>query len=376
MCEEGEEVGVKNKIIDLEDMNTWPSDFCREILENKNLIVNYHQEEIQVDRLAEHDLSVRYNRPHNDYQNDYDIFIQRLEEIVCGGSIIVYHCTRLADHEIRDIRKNGLKMLTPDLVKSRIANAVTNSLLTEEQGSYLIKSKHIAAKLDGKWGVRSNLLFFCSTKSPLKYWDGVGRFFRYWGGEAIYVGHEDDRRISHQLMKIGNPCIVKCSIPFSEMNRGETLSEHMLSYYIPHANLSSFESRVSNLIEVVRFLQIDGREEFSTALGLNREEMKPHNLRKVVGKIRESLKSGLPQIEESHDDIFNLIRRFLDRSNIDDANYLSLKQYKSNLNVESYYEFDVILERNTRPGEVIDVIEIHHNDFHKLTGFKELPPYQ
>ena len=172
------------------------------------------------------------------------------------------------------------------MIKHRITCGLENSLLTEKQASYLINGEPIEDKLSNKWGQRCEILFFCSVKSLLRNEIGVGSFFRYWGGEAIYVGDEDDDDISDQLKAIGKPCIVKCAIPFSDMDRSPNLSHHMLSYYILHGDLSSFDSRVSNL------------------------------------------------------------------------------------DVDRYYAFDVILKRNTRGEEVIDVIDINHEDFHKLTGYK------
>jgi hypothetical protein len=58
------------------------------------------------------------------------------------------------------------------------------------------------------------MIWFCPNRSTLREASGVHRLFRSWGGEAVYVGHEQDENIGAVLASIGTPCIVKCAIPF------------------------------------------------------------------------------------------------------------------------------------------------------------------
>jgi hypothetical protein len=58
------------------------------------------------------------------------------------------------------------------------------------------------------------MIWFCPNRSTLQDASGVYRLFRSWGGESVYVGHEDDQSISAALGCIGTPCIVICAIPF------------------------------------------------------------------------------------------------------------------------------------------------------------------
>lgn len=359
--------------IDLEDINTWPSNFCEELWKNKELIVSYHQEKIRVDRMAKDDLFVRSNPPDNIHEDNYNLFVGMLEKIVCGRSIVVYHCTRLTSYEIEDIKKNGLRMLTPDLVKTRIERATENSLLGQDECSYLLHSEHIRNNLSESVGKRLNMIFFCSAKSVLKNERGVGRFFRCWGGEAIYMGHEDDPTISHRLRTIGKPCIIKCAVPFSDTGRIHAgLVQCMISYFILNNNLSSFESRVGNLIENVNIYSPGStRDDFIKSIGLNMTEMNQSNIPYVSMKIKEYMINNSDPIEESHADIEEIIQNFFKTSTVDVAEQTALKDYESNLSVEPYYQFDVIIKRNISPEELVDVIDIDHEDFFKLTECKK-----
>src|ERR1700676_2031123 len=46
---------------------------------------------------------------------------------------------------------------------------------------------------------------------------GVGRFFRYWGGEALYNSHQDHAVRGPLLESIGTPCVIQADIPISNL---------------------------------------------------------------------------------------------------------------------------------------------------------------
>ena len=74
------------------------------------------------------------------------------------------------------------------------------SLITPDIARRL-KSKNRASEQPGA-------VYFCFFPPRTDDEDGIGRFFRHWGGEALYVCHEDDPITSPTISCVGRPCIV------------------------------------------------------------------------------------------------------------------------------------------------------------------------
>jgi hypothetical protein len=53
-----------------------------------------------------------------------------------GHLVRAYHCTRLTDREIRNVRRDGLRLLTPELVQRRLQDAVTDGLLMTDEATF------------------------------------------------------------------------------------------------------------------------------------------------------------------------------------------------------------------------------------------------
>src|SRR5713226_6661167 len=45
------------------------------------------------------------------------------------------------------------------------------------------------------------------------------RFFRHWGGEALYSSYESDPITSSAIRVIGTPCIVEADIPIASLGK-------------------------------------------------------------------------------------------------------------------------------------------------------------
>ncbi|MCD4782881.1 MAG: hypothetical protein K8T10_03510 [Candidatus Eremiobacteraeota bacterium] len=90
------------------------------------------------------------------------------------------------------------------------------------------------------------------------------RLFKYWGGEAVYGGHENDPIISNTLKLIGSPCIIKCSVPISEVDKNPPdFCKRFLSYFIsndieypePPASFDMYTERDLKSIEVLEIIE-------------------------------------------------------------------------------------------------------------------------
>lgn len=219
--------------IDIEDTSTWPDRFLKIISDNKDLFIAFHTEENRVDKLAREDVALRMNRPINPHASGYKDVLSALANILHEQNIVGYHCTRLAPHEIENIKSGGMKMLTRELVETRFKHALEIGLLSEKQYRYISSSDLLKDSLNNECGHRTEYIWFCPNRSTLKEGDAVCRLFQSWGGEAVYNGHEEDKNIGPHLKSIGVPCIVKCSMPMTDIEDDLTyMAKRFISQFI------------------------------------------------------------------------------------------------------------------------------------------------
>lgn len=202
--------------IEIEDCTTWPSAFLQQATTNRPLAIAYHHERSRIDRLCQDDIRLRTGPPPNEYNNAYYELVEGLEAILIRNWIVGYHCTRLTRSEIDDIKTNGLQILSLSLVKRRLAQCKADGLLSPEHYEYLRNSRDVELSLGNRHGQRTGMIWFCANRSTLQDALSVHRFFRSWGGEAVYLGHEEDESIAPILARIGTPYIVKCAIHFRQ----------------------------------------------------------------------------------------------------------------------------------------------------------------
>lgn len=122
-----------------------------------------------------------------------------------GAAVRAFHATRLLPHEIEAIRDSGLRMLTEDLVLSRIREAATAGFLD----AHLVKeleSGHVFATRE--FENRENQICFFLSTSVLEHRPGsVRNLMRYWGGEALSFSKRSSVFEQH-LERLGVPAVV------------------------------------------------------------------------------------------------------------------------------------------------------------------------
>jgi len=218
--------------VEIEKIDSWPEDFREEAEKNRSLLVNYHQEYFRISQLCDECVKYRVNPPQNIYATEYSTLVTRLEKILSEHDIVGYHCTRLTPREINDIRADGLKILTGDLVNKKLENALEDGHISEIEFTDLKSSEIIKKNLENENGRRTGLIAFCPNRSILKNFHGVYRLFRYWGGEAVYRGYEKIDKFSLAKRFIGLPCVIKCAVPYSDMKNYSSVAESFLSHLI------------------------------------------------------------------------------------------------------------------------------------------------
>ncbi len=198
--------------VEIEVIETWPPDFIQSAIQNRDLILSYQHEQQRIDHLCRDDVMARIHPPDNEYEISYNELSNRLDESLTQHRIVGYHCTRLAQEEIEEIKLSGLRVLSPELVQKKLDLYVEG--VRPSHFASLKSNQAIREHLENQHGHRIGMTWFCPNRSTLKDSGAVYHLFKYWGGEAVYGGYENDQNTATILGNIGIPAIVKCAIPF------------------------------------------------------------------------------------------------------------------------------------------------------------------
>ncbi|KWB20846.1 hypothetical protein WL32_17100 [Burkholderia cepacia] len=112
------------------------------------------------------------------------------------------------------------------MLRCRIDGLVQAGLLACEIGAGL------AQRNQAEDSNRARRLWFCFFPPGLEGESGIGRFFRHWGGEALYNSHEHDAKTSPILRAIGTPCIVEANVPIASLAPGVRLAMKLVRRYL------------------------------------------------------------------------------------------------------------------------------------------------
>lgn len=162
----------------------------------------------------------------------YDSTIYGLTDILKKFSLHGYHCTRLTDDEIAQIFSAGMSLQNLDKLKQRI-NALKDSRIISPEIGERLKNENQADDRN-----RAGMLWFCFFAPNLVDESGIERFFRSWGGEALYNSHENDDETGRALSQIGTPCVIEAKVPIDGL-RVDSLSIHMAKRYSFNRGLGS-----------------------------------------------------------------------------------------------------------------------------------------
>ena len=111
---------------------------------------------------------------------------------------------------------------------------------------------------------RTGTVWFCFFPPGRTGEDGIGRFFRHWGGEALYNSHERDPVSSQAISCIGTPCLVEANVPIAALARHCGLEFNILRRFLvgrglPGQGSADYEGRIvrplpaANVRRVIRF---------------------------------------------------------------------------------------------------------------------------
>src|SRR5215472_7793754 len=153
--------------VEIEEEATWPAEFRESAVAGRQLVISYQRERKRIDRLIQQDTSARTNPPRNAFRSEYDRLVETLEGILSSHRVVGYHCTRLTPGEATDIRMNGLRVLSQELVRVKLRHCFAEGHLTQANFAYLQNSPHMADSLRDQYGRRTHQIAYCPNQSTL-----------------------------------------------------------------------------------------------------------------------------------------------------------------------------------------------------------------
>lgn len=214
---------------ELELPQTWPAAVRELVKGNREALIDYQRERGRIDRLGWADVRVRINPPSNPHRARYDALLALAEAQLRGHRLVGYHCTRLTPAEVGKIRREGLRALSPDLVRERLESLVDAGEMSAAKCRFFQEHTALHSHLANRHGRRTGLVWLCPNRSTLRVPSMVYRLFRSWGGEALYAGFEDDPAMIALLTALGKPAIVKCAVPLPSDDLHGCRGAHLLS---------------------------------------------------------------------------------------------------------------------------------------------------
>ncbi|WP_256647064.1 hypothetical protein [Thermomonas paludicola] len=214
---------------ELELPQTWPAAVRVLVEENREDLIAYQRERGRIDRLGCTEVRVRMDPPINPHRAGYDTVLARTEALLSGHRLVGYHCTRLTRAEVCRVRRDGLRTLSPELMRERLESLVDDREISAAQCRFFLDHPILHTHLSNRHGTRTGLVWLCPNRSTLREPTGVYRLFRSWGGEALYAGFEDDPSVVAVLTALGRPAIVKCAVPLPVDDLHGCRAAHLLS---------------------------------------------------------------------------------------------------------------------------------------------------
>ena len=195
-------------LLDLERVDSWPPELLRVLHHHCDVLYKY-----------EEDFALPPRDPFTCTDSDLeraaavgrarDRAISVVSDALRSYAIRGWHCTRLTDWEAQAIVADGLGLPDDGMLHRRIDRLVADGALTPDLADRL-KARNQASESN-----RAGRIWFCFFPPRIASEGGIGRFFRHWGGEALYNSHEADPITSPILRTIGIPALVEADIPIA-----------------------------------------------------------------------------------------------------------------------------------------------------------------
>ncbi len=238
-----------NNAIVIDIKETWTKEMLDILDNNKNDLSDYYRIEQELTRKSNYNDNFMFNNTSNDKEAIFNEVCLKLREELFNKKIIGFHCSRLTNEEINNIKIDGLRPLTSNLIEEKLDILVRTDLISQKEYDYLLENNVSAQKN------RSGMVMNFFSIDTLKDCGGLSRLFRAWGGESIYYNNESIIEWRKLLFRIGKPVIILCSLKYTDINAFTDLEKLIIQHYIQEKiydtnNISKVVVNVKNVITI------------------------------------------------------------------------------------------------------------------------------
>ncbi len=197
-----------NVVVDVDDIKSWPEEVRAAVASTAEDLRNTTRDTSDLD-----------------VSPDDDCF----RALFRGRMLLAYHCTRLLDSEVDQIRSAGMRMLTEGLVVDKLRLAEADGAITPGEARNLRAGSVFAG--DRHHNRTNRVCVFTGRSTFDDHVAGLWRLLTTWGGEAIYfttAGDEHEAR----LRSIGSASIVVLGVDITGSWREHHASPGLLASFV------------------------------------------------------------------------------------------------------------------------------------------------
>lgn len=239
----------------LDSLQTWPAVVIDILRASERELRSFLEEERRVEELGRIDLIVRFSPPANPFLSSWRETTDSLSRVLESVAIIGFHCTRLVSWEIDNIRKQGLRPLSRGFTLTRIDRVYDERLIKADVANALSQINECDHEF------RRDAVSFFHCLSSLQDESGLYRLFRCWGGEALYLHHENDSVATSSLRSLGVPCIIVATLRCDQVSGGASLAERLIRIWIERDNGLSHDCDYFVMNQVVPVVDVIERSD-------------------------------------------------------------------------------------------------------------------
>ncbi len=242
----------------LEEEQTWPSDIFEVLSANEPMLRAYEQHE-----RATMDAYLKGNTPmalmpSNPHHREHERVLIRLGRVLEKYALRGWHCTRLTKGEQRKIREQGMTPPSLEMLQGRIEELRLDGRIGDDVAARWSSENQAHEEF------RAGMIWFVFSRPPLSEESGVGGFFRYWGGEALYNSHDSDPLTGPGLSSVGEPCIIVADVPIVDFGFSYSIAEKFARRYLSnrgvvitepmdHEDRTKASVRADQIVEIIAF---------------------------------------------------------------------------------------------------------------------------
>jgi hypothetical protein len=174
-----------------------------------------------------------------------------------------YHCTK--EPEPGYFAAQGLRPTDVGRHQDEFL-AMFGARFTEAEVAEMKAAWHEYFVRSGQSRHRNGLVWVCLSRSLVKT-SGTQAFYRYFGGEAIYMPFQEDSSVAAKLAAIGQPVVVEVSLPGDALKAGYPMAMAVLSQHHrsvrPNAQLYESEARLRQGVPATDVIRVTPLREFA-----------------------------------------------------------------------------------------------------------------